>query len=132
MRKITRHAATLASATLLLAAGIAPAYASEAAASERSASSCYSNAFTYASASGTTGESTYPEYNYLQVRGWCNDINIKTNYSRYVRVCGTTWCGDWYPAYAGQWTVIHHNSVTGAYYYVVFRGDNTSTGMIAD
>ncbi len=124
--KTVRRNAALVGTVLLLALGSAPSYASEPASAQQT---CYGQAFPYQSWPGGDGYS-YTDWN--QVLGACDDINIRTNHSRYVQVCGTTWCGDWKAAYEGKWTVIHWNSDQDAWYYVRFRGENSSTGLIAD
>lgn len=61
----------------------------------------------------------------------CADVNLKTNYTRTVRVCwkdGT--CTAWKKAPKGQWTAIAHVP-DGWGFYLEFQGGNNSTGYVA-
>ncbi|MFC7308992.1 hypothetical protein ACFQVC_32895 [Streptomyces monticola] len=136
MKKSLRFVAIpLAAAAMALATtAVAPA-AAETAKSPAAAETCYGSAVGY-TAIGTgfdTAEWPYGDWKYTTKN--CGDINIKTNYSRWVRVC---WkyipCDDWVPAYAGKWTVVntHRDSIPDGWgFYLEFQGGNNSTGAVA-
>jgi hypothetical protein len=66
------------------------------------------------------------------VLGYCNDINVKLNSTRSVRVCTRNKCHDWYSAPTNQWTVVFRNSVVGADYYLQFAGQSSVGFYLAD
>ncbi|MFF1479767.1 hypothetical protein ACFVYD_19795 [Streptomyces sp. NPDC058301] len=61
----------------------------------------------------------------------CADVNLKTNYTRTVRVCWKDLtCTGWETAPKGQWTAIH-SVPDGWGFYLEFQGGNNSTGYVA-
>ncbi|MGP3949733.1 hypothetical protein [Streptomyces sp. 7N604] len=96
--------------------------------------SCYGSARDYtAVGDASQGVATWRAYSYATTTSACADINVKTNYSRWVRVCfeRTASCNDWTPAYVGQWTVVADDVDDGTKFWLVFKGSNNSTGMAA-
>lgn len=135
MRKKFKIGSIAASALLLgsglTAASMGPASASDAPAA---AQSCYGSAYSYQGypAGGSLIYAYYPAWGtWDSVDGNCNDINIKTNYTRDVRVCTHNKCHNWVTATKGNWTVIFPNSTPGAEYYLQFKGVNASSGYLA-
>jgi len=64
----------------------------------------------------------------------CADINVKTNYTRHVKVCRRS--GGMPEQHTtlvrqGEWTVVATNARDGAYFHVVFDGENNGTGKVA-
>lgn len=134
MTRIARFATTLAGTAAVLAAVGVPGYAADSPASTTTAkTTCYGSAYTYQGY--PAGAGTYAYYpargTWDFVSGYCNDINIKTNYTRTVRVCTHNKCHGWVKAPKGQWTVIFKNSTPLAEYYLQFKGANASSGVLA-
>ncbi|MFJ4902617.1 hypothetical protein [Streptomyces sp. NPDC088727] len=130
-----RVAATLISAAAALTALTAPAQAADTPSGGAKAITCYGTARTYTAEAGTGPKDNahYPDRGkWTKVRGNCDDINIKTNYTRSVVVCTHNKCHKPVTAPKGVWTVIFPNSTKDAEYYLQFEGVNASTGVIAD
>ncbi|MFH8791795.1 hypothetical protein [Streptomyces sp. NPDC017941] len=136
MSNTRRTAAVLVATAAALGSLAAPSHAaSDAPASDRGPRACYDHASPYQGYPGTGPDD--PAYwpargVYSTVLGYCDDINIKTNYTRDVRVCRPGVCHGWQRAVKGQWTVIFKNTTPGAKYYLQFKGVNASSGWIAD
>ncbi|MFJ3224608.1 hypothetical protein ACIPJS_14820 [Streptomyces sp. NPDC086783] len=129
-----RVAAALAGTAAVLVATVVPSQASEASATAAGgALSCYGSAYGYWAEPGANGGyAHYPNYGQWDVvDGNCNDINIKTDSTRTVRVCTVNRCHDWKTAPKATWTVIFKNSVPGASYYLQFQGSSSNTGLLA-
>ncbi|WP_052864343.1 hypothetical protein [Streptomyces niger] len=128
----------LAMTAVLLGGGVAAATTGSAGASEpaaHAAASCLGTAKNYSGTPGSgssnahwpgTGKWAYTTAN-------CADINLKTNYTRTVRVCfkATGGCNAWKSAKKGVWKVIASGVKDGSGFYVQFKGVNASTGKIA-
>ncbi|MDX3319784.1 hypothetical protein PV415_23040 [Streptomyces sp. ME03-5684b] len=135
IKKNRRFAATLVSATAVFAALSAPAQAADTSRADAGALSCYDTAFWYEAEAGTSASDNahYPDRGVWKVvDSDCNDINIAPHSSRWVRVCTHNKCHGWVWAEQGRWTVIFHNSVYGAEYYLQFNGRSTNSGWLAD
>ncbi|MER7576973.1 hypothetical protein [Streptomyces sp. NPDC126514] len=132
MRKFARVGAALAVAAAC-AALPTQAQASTNPASS-TAASCYGSASYFDAYPGTSGTNAYwpSRGNYTSVLGYCNDINVKLNSTRDVRVCTRNKCHAWYNAPANQWTVVFRNSVVGADYYLQFKGQSSVGFWLAD
>ncbi|MFE1147146.1 hypothetical protein ACFW42_08445 [Streptomyces albidoflavus] len=102
MTRTKRLAAALAGTAAVLGAAVAPVQASGASGTlgTTGAQACYDQAFGYTAQAGANGDyAHYPNYNqWTYVAGFCNDINIKTNASRTVRVCTVNKCHGWVSA----------------------------------
>ncbi|MFJ6463976.1 hypothetical protein ACIQM0_23585 [Streptomyces sp. NPDC091387] len=127
-----RVAATLISAAAVLTALTVPAQAAGTH-SSGAAVSCYGSARSYSAEAGNGDNAHWPKRGqWTKVKGNCDDINIKTNSRRSVRVCTHSKCHGWVDAKAGVWTVIFKNSTKNAEYYLQFNGASTNSGTIAD
>ncbi|MFJ3587938.1 hypothetical protein ACIQUY_17485 [Streptomyces sp. NPDC090231] len=129
-----RVAAALISAAAALTALTVPAHAGTPSGGAQ-ALSCYDSARSYTGEAGTGANDNahWPKRGqWTKVKGNCGDINIKTNYTRSVRVCTHSKCHGWGTAPKGKWTVIFPDSTKNAEYYLQFKGVNASTGLIAD
>ncbi|MCX4967422.1 hypothetical protein OHA98_22190 [Streptomyces sp. NBC_00654] len=123
------------SAAVVLTALTIPAQAADTAGSGTEAVSCYGSARSYSAeaGSGPGDNAHWPNRgHWTSVLGNCNDINIKTNSTRSVRVCTHNKCHGWVKATKGVWTVIFTNSTPDAEYYLQFDGVSTNSGWIAD
>ncbi|MEK8144169.1 hypothetical protein NKH18_26905 [Streptomyces sp. M10(2022)] len=104
MTKTRRIATTLAGTAAVLAAISMPGYAADAPTSAGAAASCYGSAYSYqGSPAGSGTYAFYPSWGtWDSVDGNCSDINIKTNYTREVRVCTHNKCHGWVKAPKGS------------------------------
>ncbi|MEU1039855.1 hypothetical protein ACFYP4_22445 [Streptomyces sp. NPDC005551] len=133
MTRTRRIAAVLTGTAAVLAAAVAPVQASGAPATAGGALSCYGSAYSYWAEPGANGDyAHYPNYgNWDVVDGNCNDLNIKTDATRTVRVCTVNKCHSWITATKGTWTVIFKDTRPGASYYLQFQGWSSNTGLLA-
>ncbi|MEE1738779.1 hypothetical protein [Streptomyces sp. BE147] len=125
----------MVSAAAALTALTIPAQAADTVGNGTEAVSCYGSAGSYSAeaGSGPGDNAHWPNRGrWASVAGYCNDINIKTNSTRSVRVCTHNKCHGWVKATKGVWTVIFKNSTPGAEYYLQFDGVSTNSGWIAD
>ena len=126
---------------VLLAGGAATATAGPAGAAEPQtkagvkAGSCYGSAKKY---TGTPGKGKSNAHwpgtgKYAYASKKCNDINLKVDANRQVKVCfkKTGKCNGWKPAKKGKWMVAASNVRDGAGFYIQFKGTPRSTGWIA-
>lgn len=136
MKNVVRAPLALTAATLAVAAFTLPAHASDSADSPvRSvAVGCYESAGKFASYPGSGSSNAYypARGTYRSVRGYCNDINVKLESTRKVRVCTVNKCHPWVTASKNTWTVVFKNSVWGAGYYLQFKGTAVAYGWLAD
>ncbi|MFJ4343305.1 hypothetical protein [Streptomyces sp. NPDC088915] len=135
MINLGRNASALVGAALLLTAGIMPSEAATVGVAK--APGCYTAptnvSFWSYEGTSSTDHSYWPNRGaYTRVSGACNDINVKLDEGRWVKVCGRTWCGSWTWAPVGRWTVVHYNTTYNAEYYLQFKGIDSLTGKIAD
>ncbi|WP_372348491.1 hypothetical protein [Streptomyces sp. KL116D] len=130
----TRFAASLVTGAVV-AGGLVGASAGTAGAAARS---CYGSASSYTKASGTHLYPNYPTSFYMVTTANCADINIKTDTTRYVKVCfqpssgGRECQSDYKRAAAGSWTTIATDVKDNTHYQFYFRSDAKSTGQVAD
>ncbi|NJQ17170.1 hypothetical protein [Streptomyces bohaiensis] len=93
------------------------------------ASSCYGGAQRYSK------PGNQPLLMWFTTSNRCNDINLRPNTNRYVKVCFGTRASDcqanWTLAKAGQWNAIATNVLPGTRYMFWFRSDAASSGSIA-
>ncbi|MEI7034083.1 hypothetical protein [Streptomyces pratensis] len=137
MNKITslRGKAAIVSGTVLLAGlGLGATGGAAAAAPQGDTGvqvSCYGQAKSYTKAAGRHTTSVF------RTTSNCNDINIKTNTSRYVKVCfklsnGDFDCQSSYKlASAGSWKVIATNVRNSQQFVFYFQSTSRSTGSYA-
>ncbi|MEG3627512.1 hypothetical protein [Streptomyces poriticola] len=131
---LKRLAACLSTSAALLAATAATATAQPQApdgAPVAVAAACYDTGRAYIK---HTEYYTYPlNQTPLTTTGYCNDINLRPNTNRYVRVCFTGHgCQSGYTlARAGTWNTIATDVISGSRYYFQFRSAAKSTGYYA-
>lgn len=129
--RVVAAAAAAALCTSALVSGASPAGAT--AEGEQTAMACYDTASYF---SKPSGHYTYPTDGVrLRTTSACNDINIKLDTGRYVKVCfynanGYCSTSKWAPG--GTWTAIATNVRDNAEYYFVFDISFAQSGYIAD
>ncbi|MEV0678675.1 hypothetical protein AB0I60_19370 [Actinosynnema sp. NPDC050436] len=131
--KWKKTAAALAIGVVTLPVTTVPAIAG-APGTDPTVQSCYGSAKSYTAIGDVSADwAEWPDYGYATTTSACADINVKTNYSRYVRVCfaTTSTCNEWKPAYAGQWTVVASDVLDNTKFWLRFQGHNNSTGQVA-
>ncbi|MBB1256650.1 hypothetical protein [Streptomyces alkaliterrae] len=141
MRKRTTGVAAVVGG-LVLAAGALSATSTAATAAESTdrigVQSCYGSAKSYTKPAGQHYyPSGYPGGTWLTATTNCNDINIRPNSDRYVKVCfnpssGSPYCqssNTWAPS--GKWTVVATNVRSGTKFKFRFWSDGRATGSWA-
>ncbi|OLZ52687.1 hypothetical protein [Amycolatopsis keratiniphila] len=123
-----KTAVAFAAAMSLAGIGAGTAVAAPSA-TDATVQSCYGSAVSYRAISGL-----WPALGgYATATKACTDVNVKTNYSRKVRVCfqATGECNGYRLAPKGQWTVAAYGVNDGAKFRLEFSGSNDGTGMVA-
>lgn len=101
MIKTRRIATALAGAAAAFAALVVPTPASAAPAA--AAASCYGSAWAYSGEAGNGDNAHWPRRGlWADVRGDCNDINLRPDWTRTVRVCTPNRCHAWKVAPGGS------------------------------
>ncbi|MEU6633290.1 hypothetical protein ABZ905_34110 [Streptomyces parvus] len=99
------------------------------------AASCYGGAISYSKPSNQ-GLLYEAPGKWFVTSSNCNDINVKPNTNRYMKVCFGSLASDcqasWTLAKAGQWNVIASDVLTGTRYFIWFRSNAASSGAVAD
>ncbi|WP_407564977.1 hypothetical protein [Streptomyces sp. 184] len=132
--KFNRVAAATAGAALLvgtLAVGAVPAGATQQ--DGRTAMSCYGDAKSFTKYQGDVSYPVPATGNYLTTTSSCSDINVRTGWDVFVRVCFVrTGCqADWKRTEGGEWLVVATNVRDGAQYYLNFITKDLITGGYA-
>jgi hypothetical protein len=122
-------------AAVVLAGGLATTAAGTAGAATakdaRIKAACYDTGGKYTATGDGVSRAYWPATGWKYGSTDCADVNLKTNYTRTVRVCWKDQtCTAWETAPKGQWTAIHHVP-DGWGFFLEFQGGNNSTGYVA-
>ncbi|MDN0194443.1 hypothetical protein [Streptomyces sp. S.PNR 29] len=140
MRMKSRKAAVVASALAMTLSGLVAGGTTAGAATQSDVGiqACYDTARSYYKPEGSYYyPSGYPGGTWLTATSNCNDINIRTNSNRWVRVCfdptsGSPYCQDEYTyAESGQWAVIATAVLNGTKFKFQFWSGPVATGSWA-
>lgn len=132
--KLNRAAAAAAGAALCvgtLAAGAVPAGATQP--NDMTAMSCYGDAKSFTKYQGDVSYPVPAGGYFLTTTSSCSDINIRTGWGVFVRVCFVkTGCqADWKRTEGGEWLVVATNVRDGSQYYFNFITEDHITGSYA-
>ncbi|MVO85234.1 hypothetical protein GPA10_10830 [Streptomyces sp. p1417] len=120
------------SAALTAGAAATSVAASPSTSTDIGVQSCYGSAKNYTATGNGIDRAYWPSTGYKYTTGNCDDINVKTNYTRTVRACWKTIpCSGWVSAPKGQWTVVKDDVPNGWGFYLEFKGGNNGTGKAA-
>ncbi|MGH4028184.1 hypothetical protein ACQB60_04510 [Actinomycetota bacterium Odt1-20B] len=117
----------------LAAVAAAPAGAGAGVRPDAGVQSCYGSAQKYTAVGyPSLNTAIWPDGRWATTTSKCADINVKTNYTRNVRVCWETGaCTGFTLAREGKWTVAAPRVPNGTRFRLYFRGANNGTGKVA-